>query len=543
VFTGVAQAPARRYGGLDHTDPEGRMFVARTIAAAGIAGSVTLALGCIGSEPPTGTPVVTTDRCEALAGLDLIDMRVTQAEVVSDGESGPAHCRVTGVIETEINFELLLPEEWNGRFMMGGGGGFVGSVQNSALTYGFGAGALERGYASVGTDTGHVGSGIQAGWALNNPERQESFGHRAVHLTTEAAKSIIRHYYDQDPEHSYFVGCSRGGGQGMMESQRYPDDFDGIVVGAPAYNWTAFTAGMVQTQQALYPDGDTSNPIVTADTMALLANAIDTACDAQDGVEDDVLNDPRSCGFRPEDLPRCTGDQAGADCITVVQLAAITSIYEKPTSNGEPIFAGFPLGGESDAGGWDNWITGSDSTRERGAPTLHHAFGTEFYKYFVFDDADWDFTSYDFSTWKDDVKSISGVVDAIDTDLTAFNTVGGKMVLWNGWSDPAITALGTVDYYEAVEAGDASVRDYARLYMLPGVLHCGGGPGASQVDWIEAIRVWVEDGRAPERLVAHKVSDSQEVVMTRPVCPYPDVAVYDGQGDSNDEQSFSCQNP
>ena len=518
------------------------MCLARFTIAATIAGSFAFVIGCVGSEPQTGIPAVTTDRCEALAGLDLIDMRVTQAVAMPSGESGPAHCHVTGVIETEINFELLLPEEWNGRFMMGGGGGFVGSVQNSALNYGSGAGALERGYATAGTDTGHVGSGIEASWALNNAEREENFGHRAVHLTSDAAKSIIRHYYEEDPDYSYFVGCSRGGGQGMMESQRYSDDFDGIVVGAPAYNWTALTAGMVQTQQALYPDGDISAPVITSDARALLAKAIDTACDRHDGVEDNVLNDPRSCDFTPEDLPRCSGDVPGSECITVAQLAAIKSIYDGPTSNGESIYAGFPLGDEFEAGGWDTWVTGSEATRDRGASTLHYAFGTEFYKYLVFDDADWDFASYDFSTWKDDVMAISGVVDATDTDLTAFNTSGGKMVLWTGWSDPAITALGTVDYYEAVEADDASVRDYARLYMLPGVLHCGGGPGPSQVDWLDTIRVWVEEGRAPEQLVAHKVVDT-EIVMTRPVCPYPQVAAYDGQGDPNDAGSFSCQMP
>jgi feruloyl esterase len=504
----------------------------------------TLVAACVGSELQTDISTEITGRCEGLSGLDLIDMKITQAEAVVASETGPSHCRVSGVIEREINFELLLPEEWNGRFMMGGGGGFVRTpIPNQALDYGFGAGALERGYATVGTDTGHVSSGIDASWALNNNERQENWGHRAIHLTSDAAKSIIRHYYDRDPDYSYFVGCSRGGGQGMMESQRYPDDFDGIVAGAPAYHWTAFTAGMLQTQQALYPDADILSPVITTDTRALLAETIDTACDAQDGVEDDVLNDPRSCDFKVDDLPRCIGDQPGSDCVTAAQLTAIKSIYDGPTSNGERIFPGFPLGGESDPGGWDSWITGARPNRDREGPTRHYAFGTQFYKYFIFDDADWDFTSYDFSTWKDDVETVSGVVDAVSADLRAFNTSGGKLVVWTGWSDPAVTALGTVDYYETVEAQDAHVRDYARLYMLPGVLHCAGGPGASQVDWIEVIRSWVEEGRAPERLVARKIGDSQDIVMTRPVCPYPQVAVYDGEGDSNDAGSFSCEVP
>ena len=196
------------------------------------------------------------DACAALTALELIDLRIGAAEHVADGEI-PAHCRVTGVIETEINFELLLPDDWNGRFLMGGGGGFVGSVQNQARSlYAHGGGPLERGYATAGTDTGHTGPGRSAAWALDHPERQENFGHRAVHLTAETAKSIISHYYDRPSEYDYFVGCSRGGGQAMMASQRYPDDFDGIVAAAPAYDWTGITAGFVQNQQAIYPDGD-----------------------------------------------------------------------------------------------------------------------------------------------------------------------------------------------------------------------------------------------------------------------------------------------
>ena len=506
-----------------------------------------LAAACVDSELQTDIPTGTAGRCEGLSGLDLIDMKITQAETVVATEAGPSHCRVSGVIEREINFELLLPEEWNGRFMMGGGGGFVRTpIENQALlsvAFGFGSDALARGYATVATDTGHVSSGIDASWALNNGERQENWGHRAIHLTSDAAKSVIRHYYDRNPAYSYFIGCSRGGGQGMMESQRYPDDFNGIVAGAPAYHWTALTAGMLQTQQALYPDGDISSPVISSDTQALLAEAIGTACDAQDGVEDDVLNDPRSCDFKVDGLPRCPGDQPGSDCVTAAQLTAIKSIYDGPTSNGDRIFSGFPLGGESDSGGWDSWITGTRPNRNREDPTRHFAFGTQFYKYFVFNDADWDSTAYDFSTWKDDVRTVSGVVDAVSTDLSAFNTSGGKLIMWTGWSDPAVTALGTVDYYEAVETEDPNVRGYARLYMLPGVLHCTGGPGASQVDWIEAIRLWVEEGRAPERLVARKIGDSQDIVMTRPVCPYPQVAVYDGEGDSNDAGSFSCELP
>ena len=262
------------------------MSFTRFTIALMIAAGLALAAACTGVAADPDTPLPAAERCSALANLELIDLRITSAEHMPLGDRGAEHCVVTGVIETEINFELLLPSEWNGRFMMGGGGGYVGTVQNQAQTlFAHGGTPLKRGYATVGTDTGHVGGGIEASWALDHLERQENFGHRAVHLTTEAAKSILRHYYGQTERYSYFVGCSRGGGQAMMESQRYPEDFDGIVAAAPAYHWTALTAGFVQTQQAIYPDGDTSTPVITPENLALLGSSILAACDANDGVE------------------------------------------------------------------------------------------------------------------------------------------------------------------------------------------------------------------------------------------------------------------
>ena len=263
---------------------------------------VTLAM-VTGCREPFGE---SSDPCKDLTGLPLIDLFISSSQRVSASADIPAHCQVEGVIETEIQFELLLPEpsEWNGRFLMGGGGGFVGTVQNQARTlYGHGGGPLQRGYATVGTDTGHVGGGIEASWALSNPTRQMNWGHRAVHLTAEAAKSIIAEYYGRAADHSYFVGCSRGGGQAMMESQRYPDDFDGIVAAAPAYNWTAFTAGFLQAQQEMFPNGGSDDPVVRKETLELLGSSILSACDAEDGVTDGVMTDPRRCSFLPSDLP------------------------------------------------------------------------------------------------------------------------------------------------------------------------------------------------------------------------------------------------
>ena len=484
------------------------------------------------------------DACTGLAAQQLFDLHIGAAEPVPAEAGLPAHCKVTGTIETEINFELLLPDDWNGRFLMGGGGGFVGSVQNQARTlYAHGGSPLQRGYATAGTDTGHTGSGIEASWALNHPARQENFGHRAVHLTAEAAKSIIAHYYERPADYSYFVGCSRGGGQAMMESQRYPDDFDGIVAAAPAYDWTGITAGFVQNQQAIFPDGDVDDPVLTPATLELLGASILAACDDDDGVEDGVLNDPRRCGFEPEDLPRCAGDRPADGCVTTAQLAAINAVYDGPTSNGEPIYHGFNYGGENDGGGWDSWVVSAPQRRAAGVPNAQYGFGTELFKYFVFDDPDWDYTTYDFSTWKEDVAETAAILNATDPNLGAFRDSGGKIIYWTGWSDLALAPLGTIDYYERLEAGDPGARDYARLYMLPGVLHCAGGPGPDRVDWVEAIRAWVEEGRAPERLLASKLGQDGQPTMTRPLCPYPQVAVYDGTGDPNDNASFACAVP
>ena len=479
------------------------------------------------------------DACADLTTLELIDLRIGSAERVA--EAGlPAHCRVRGVIETEINFELLLPDDWNGRFLMGGGGGFVGSVQNQARSqlYAHGGSPLERGYATAGTDTGHTGNGGAAGWALDHPERQENFGHRAVHLTAETAKSIIAHHYARPSDYDYFVGCSRGGGQGMVESQRYPDDFDGIVAAAPAYDWTGITAGFLQNQQAIYPDGDLDAPVLTPAALDLLGSSILAACDADDGVEDGMMTDPRQCGFDPAELPRCAGDRPADGCVTAAQLAAVRTVYDGPALNGERIYPGFNYGGEHDYGGWNWWVVAP-----AGGRSAQYGFGTELFKYFVFGDPDWDYTEYDFSTWKEDVAATAAILNAADTDLSRFRDGGGRIIYWTGWSDLALSPLGTIDYYERLEAGDPSARDYARLYMLPGVLHCAGGPGPDRVDWVEAIRAWVEDGQAPGRLLATKLGEDDAVTMTRPVCPYPQVAVYDGTGDPNDAASFACAVP
>jgi tannase/feruloyl esterase len=434
---------------------------------------------------------------------------------------------------------MWLPtDNWNGKFMGVGNGGFAGSIQGLTNEM---PQALRLGYATAGTDTGHQATGTDASWALDNPQRELDFGYRAVHLTADASKAIVAKYYGKDAERSYFVGCSRGGGQGMMESQRFPDDFDGIVSGAPAYQWPGIGAGFIQNEQKVYPDpAKLDSPVITNANRALLQKEILAACDRLDGVEDRVLNDPRQCKFDPATLKRCANDQPADDCVTGAQLAAIQEIYQGPQVNGKQVHPGFPFGGENDFGGWDMWITGRANALGPGNPNLHYAFGTNMYKYLVYDDANWDYSKYDFKNWEKDTRHAAEILNATDTDLGKFKQSSGKLLLWNGWSDPAITALGTIQYYDGVLSKDPRAPDYARLFLMPGVLHCAGGPGPDRVDWLAAISDWVEKGKAPDRLLASKADGNGKTIVTRPLCPYPQSAVYDGKGDPSKAESFAC---
>ncbi|MXW17447.1 MAG: tannase/feruloyl esterase family alpha/beta hydrolase [Gemmatimonadetes bacterium] len=477
------------------------------------------------SPPPTCDDLATF----AWSGFTLDDVSTVEAT-----EYDPVHCRVRGTIDTEIRFELLLPQpaDWNGRFIMGGGGGYVGSVQNQALGF-FGSNrVLTRGFATVGTDTGHRGVGTDASWALNRPDREVNFGHRAVHVTAQTAKTIIRIYYGRDIDYSYFMGCSRGGGQGMMASQRYPDDFDGIVAGAPAYHWTGLGALFLQTQQALYPDpNDLSTPVIDAEAAMALETAILEACDENDGVKDGFMTNPLACDIDLASIPGLTDEQR----------RAAEMIYGGARVGGQLVHPGYPYGGEA-TGEWPMWITGGGGS---GTPNLHYAFGTQMHKYIIFDNPDFDYSTYDFSdyaAWEADTRRTAKLLNATDTDLSAFKTAGGRLILWTGWSDAAIPAKGTVSYYEGVAAGDEEVDDYLRMFMLPGVQHCGGGPGPAEVDWITTIQKWVEEGEAPEWLIATKTNRG-EVEMQRPICAWPAEAVYKGSGDPMREENFECREP
>jgi feruloyl esterase len=502
----------------------------------GIVVAVVLSGAVMGADPaPPGQTAggaaaqsASAGNCADLVRVTLPDIRVTDAVQVpaaSNGAVRAPHCRVNGIIGTEIRFTLLLPDQWNGKFFMGGGGGFVGTIQNSAQT------TVNDGYATVGTDTGHQGGGTDASWALDNLERQINFGYLAVHRTAEASKAIIAGYYGRPASRSYFSGCSRGGGQAFMEAQRFPADFDGIVAGAPAFDWTGLAAQMVSNAQTLFPDpGKLGTPMFTLDELKSIETKILDACDADDGVKDGVVDDPRQCRFDVNTLP-----------LPQAKKAALAKVYGPTTNRDGEIYPGQPFGGEGQPAGWPAWITGGGpAPGGQNAPSLRFAFGTQIFKYLVFNDPSWDYSKYDLSRWKKDTSLAATFLNATNPDLSAFKSRGGKLILWHGWADTALTPLASIRYHEQVHARDARAGDYFRTFLMPGVLHCAGGNGPDRVDWAAAIADWVEKGRAPERVIASK-SLNGAVSRTRPLCPYPQKAVYSGSGSTDEEKNFACR--
>lgn len=492
--------------------------------------------------------------CAALGSLRLPDVRIDSVSA-SPGEEAQdenlprgiasrspratvPHCQVQGVIGTEIRFEVLLPDDWNGKFLMGGGGGFVGSL-------GFqGRFSVNRGYATAATDTGHQGSGIRAEWAKGHPERRINYGYLGVHRTTEVAKAIVREYYGREAEHSYFYGCSNGGRQALMSAQRFPDEFDGIVAGAPAHNFSGVLAAFAYNMQRIFPDpGNLTDPVITAQNRELLESEILRKCDSLDGVEDGFLNDPRDCGFKLTDLPLCKGAESEDHCLTLRQREAIAAVYGGPHDASGRIYPGFPFGGESAEAAWQGWITGPSRRliADYGEPSSQFGFATQGFKYLIFQDPDFDYSRYDFDGYRRDAAHLGGFMDATNADLSGFKKAGGKLLLWHGWSDAALTAYGSIDYFEAAEELDPSVRDYFRFYLMPGVFHCAGGPGPDRVDWLGALEQWVEGDQAPAELTARKAQDGQ-IVNERPLCVYPERAHYEG-GDPNVASSYVCRAP
>jgi tannase/feruloyl esterase len=463
--------------------------------------------------------------CAEVKSLQLPDVKITEATPVAAATTGAiraAHCRIAGVIGTEIRILVLLPDAWNQKFMMGGGGGYVGTVQNQAST------SVNAGYATAGTDTGHQGGLTEATWAVDNPERFVNFGYLAIHRTSEVAKAIVRSYYGSPSTRAYFSGCSNGGRQALMEAQRFPDDFEGIVAGAPALDFVGIAAQFIKDIQAAFP-GEASAPMFSPAVLKGVEAQIVEKCDALDGVKDGLMEDPR----------RCKIDVASLTGLSDAQRTALGKVYAETPGKDGAIYPAQPFGGEGETAGWPSWITGGGQSTPQG-PSLRYAFGTQFFKFFVFNDPSWDFHKYDVTNARTDARLAGTVLNATNPDLSAYKAKGHKLIMWHGWSDPALTALGSIKYYDEVRERDQNAREYFRFFLMPGVLHCGGGSGPDNVDWSAAIADWVENGKSPDRIIARKVGSDGTAMRTRPLCPYPQHVVYNGSGSIDDAASFKC---
>jgi feruloyl esterase len=501
------------------------------------------------------------EQCAKLAAKAAQDTnkkdRVDQATIVSATWTSasatlPAHCLVLGYVTTgdkrqgfnHVNIEVRLPESWNGKFYVGGNGGFAGSFQANINV------PLGRGYATARTDTGHQGSAIDASWAQDSPTKVVDFGYRAVHETAVAGKELVQDFYGKKAKHSYFQGCSRGGGQALMEAQRFPKDFDGIIGGAPAYNWSRFMIGFAWNEVAMYPDrANLSSPVLPLAKLPYVEQQVLANCDAVDGITDGIIDDPRACTFNADShLAKCAvGDAANPRCLTTAELNVVKAVYQGPSNSQGQIFPGFPVGGESQPGGWNTWIVGA-SNLFGAYPNLHYAFGGDFFKYLAYpnqDDGSFDIHDFDFETAPPTLDFIGGILNATDPNLDRLERQGGKLILYNGWSDPAITALGTIDYFEQVAAalGQARTDTFMRLYLAPGMLHCGGGPGPNEFDLLIPLEQWVENGIAPGAIVAvHRTGGVIDI--ERPLCPYPQVArQINPSGSTVQAANFHCVFP
>ncbi len=475
--------------------------------------------------------------CESLTSLSMPNATVTVAQTVAagaftqpggrGGRAGgpnpyatlPAFCRVAATLkptsQSDIKMEVWLPSSgWNGKLQVVGNGAWAGSVSYAAM-----ATALAAGYATASTDTGHVGGAANA---TVNKDVLTDFAHRAIHETTAAAKKAVDGFYGGAPKLSYFNGCSTGGRQALTAAQRYPDDFDGIIAGDAAAHGLNLAFGQVWISQAM-----TRSPasVIPRDKLAVMHTAVVNACDAADGAKDGILENPLACRFDPKVLA-CANGVDGPSCLTAAQVEAAQKIYAgaKNTGTGRQVFPGLEVGSEL---GWSPTPVG---------------YAVDLFKYVVFKNPNWDPGSLNFDghfalTAEDEFK----IVDADNPDLSAFFRSGGKLLMYHGWSDPGIPARTSVSYYESVRTKTGRAADQSmRLFMVPGMGHCRGGEGTDTFDVAAALDRWVTSGTAPASIPASRVRDGK-VDRTRPLCAYPQFAVYKGSGSIDDAASFECR--
>ena len=471
--------------------------------------------------------------CEELMALKVPSMTIAQAKTepaaAAEGRPTPESCRVAATLrpssDSEIKMELWMPpaSNWNGKYQAVGTGAFNGTINTGALTT-----AVARGYAASSTDTGHTGP--SASFGLGHPEKVIDFGWRAVHETAVASKAIIAAYYGGAPKFSYFNGCSAGGRQAMQEAQRFPGDFNGIIAGAPGLDWTGRAAQANRIAKHL--EQNEAARLGQAQRQ-LLHTAVVNACDLHDGVKDGVIENPKRCTFDPAVLA-CKGSDT-ASCLTQAQVETAKMIYSAAVNpKSKRTINGLAPGSEL---GWTDlgWTASARAT------------GLDQFRYLVFADPAWTVQQFNFEA---DIARAeerdNNTLNALDTNLQSFFSRGGKLIQYHGWSDPQISPLNTTDYYDRVVqtlGGRNKVHDSYRLFMAPGMGHCSGGEGPNTFDMVTALERWVEGGVAPAQVTATLSRPAARLVRSRPLCPYPEVAVYSGSGSTDESKNFTCRLP
>jgi feruloyl esterase len=535
----------------------------------------TVGLASLAAHPAAPAARATPEACASLVHTALANGRVERAELVPAGRFRPAEgapvattrpfCRASGFADpsgaSHIGFEVWLPAAgWSGRIHMVGNGAYSSEIRYALL-----ARLVGRGDAAVATDTGHKGQGLSFG--TENPEAIADWGHRAVHQSIEAGKRLVRAYYGRPPDWSYFTGCSTGGHQALMSAQRYPDDFDGIIAGAPGANRTNLNFAFLWQFQQNHERGDNRHPILDRAALITVNRAVLARCDGLDGVRDGVVTDPRQCRFDPSVTLCKPGVKTG--CLTPRQVQAVAAMYAgaRRAGTGEQIYPGWPVGSESSKGrptmmaaeqAWDIYWANPLKPEE---PQR-----IDYIRNWALHDPAWDWWSFDWDKDVDRVRAAMGPrIDAVDPDLSAFERRGGKLIMFSGWQDPVVSPYDTVAYYTAVaqkQGGFAKAQSFARLFLVPGMPHCAGGAGASNFasttrdspplkadaahDMSLALEAWVEHGRAPDRIIAAKYAGdgpASGVVFTRPLCAYPQLAYYRGKGDPKRAANYVCTAP
>lgn len=487
--------------------------------------------------PPGEARIAPQSPCSSLRALTGFEFSVISAVLTPAADGTAEFCWVRGLIQPRIRFEVALPTAWHGRLLMTGNGGYAGEdlevpgrvrLRNAAVTSGF---------LHTQTNTGHDAAGEPLGAFATDPQKLVDYAFRAVHVTAVTAKKIAAAYYGGSPKRSYFVGCSTGGRQGLMAAQRFPEDFDGIYSGAPVLDFVGTMVNYVSIVQSM------AKTPISSEKLKRAGTAIYDQCDENDGVKDGLIEDPRRCAFDPAaHLPKCT-DGESPECFTAGEISLLQQLYSDQFVGGQRVFPGWPVGIETlDANGrvgWNNWLV-----REN-APPIFEMFSEAFFRYLAFPKKDPDLRAgqVDLAAVYSQLSSIRQTLNATDTDLSAFRDRDGKLLMWFGWADPALNPNMGVEYYEsAVREMGPKTTDFFRLFMMPGVFHCSGGPGCDGAPRLAALTDWVEHGKAPDRITASRTVTGK-VIRTRPLCPYPQIARYKGSGSTDDAANFVCAAP